>query len=41
MMPTLNDMGDIALVDKISMNWDPLRRGDVVVADSTDGYETR
>lgn len=37
MMPTLNEMGDVVLVDKLScghLGWDPLTRNDVVVAKS-------
>lgn len=36
MMPTLNEMGDVVLVDKLSPRlWNPIQRNDVVVADSS------
>jgi inner membrane protease subunit 1 len=36
MMPTLNEMGDVVLVDKLSPRmWAPIERNDVVVADSS------
>lgn len=35
MMPTLNEMGDIVLVDKLSPRWRPIQRNEVVIADSS------
>jgi inner membrane protease subunit 1 len=35
MLPTLNEMGDIVLVDRLSPRWAPIQRGDVVVAESS------
>lgn len=38
MLPTLNEMGDVVLVDKLSPRFSslrPIRRGDIVIADSS------
>jgi hypothetical protein len=34
MLPTLSDAGDVLMVDKLSMRWNPLKRNDIVVAKS-------
>ena len=38
MMPTLNEMGDVVIVDKISVRWNPVARNDIVIADSLNKY---
>lgn len=41
MMPTLNEMGDVVLVDKLSpgpYGWNPISRNDVVIAESNHRY---
>jgi signal peptidase I len=35
MMPTLNEMGDVVLVDKLSPRWRPIQRNEIVIADSS------
>lgn len=34
MLPTLNAAGDVVFVDKLTMRWRPLQRGELIVAKS-------
>ncbi len=34
MMPTLNEIGDVVLTDRLSLRWNPIHRGDIVVGRS-------
>jgi inner membrane protease subunit 1 len=34
MLPTFNDAGDIVVLDRLTTRWNPIKRGDVVVARS-------
>ena len=39
MMPTLNEMGDIVLVDRLTIRWNPIQHNDIVIADSMNRQE--